>query len=50
MRDQGGTIFGFQYPAEIPGVSNANFLRAAGKLDYLRVKKLTLLLFKRNLF
>ena len=47
-RSKQGLFLAFQYPAEIPGVSNANFLRAARQARYLKVRKLMLLLFIKN--
>ena len=49
-RSRGGIFLAFQYPSEVPGVSNANFIRAALQARLPKGKEIDAVAYYKNLY
>jgi Fe-S cluster assembly ATP-binding protein len=49
-RSRGGIFLAFQYPSEVPGVSNANFIRAALQSRLPKGKEIDAVAYYKNLY
>ena len=49
-RSRGGLFLAFQYPSEVPGVSNANFIRAALQARLPKGEEIDAVAYYKNLY